>query len=71
MMMSSFLTLQFSSLKSDKPSPFNFLGAMRRLGGSSTSMFSMVDQVDDMLTAGRPLSCIANAQEGKVEYYFA
>ncbi len=39
-----------------QPSPFNFLGAMRRLGGNPTSMFSMVDQVDDMLPAGPVLS---------------
>ncbi len=31
------------------PSPFNFHGFMRRLGGNPTSMFSVVDQVDDML----------------------
>ncbi len=35
-----------------QPSPFNFHGAMRRLGGNPTSMFSVVDQVDDMLPAG-------------------
>jgi hypothetical protein len=33
-------------------SPFNFHGAIRRLGGNPTSMFSVVDQVDDMLPAG-------------------
>ena len=33
-------------------SPFDFHEAMRRLGGNATSMFSVVDQVDDMLPAG-------------------
>jgi hypothetical protein len=31
---------------------FDFHGSMRRLGGNPTSMFSVVDQVDDMLPAG-------------------
>ncbi len=35
-----------------RPSPFDFHGSMRRLGGNPTSMFSVVDQVDDMLPAG-------------------
>ncbi len=30
-----------------QPSPFDFHGSMRRLGGNPTSMFSVVDQVDD------------------------
>jgi hypothetical protein len=34
------------------PSAFDFHGSMRRLGGNPTSMFSVVDQVDDMLPAG-------------------
>ena len=34
------------------PSPFDFHGFMRRLGGNPTSMFSVVDQVDAMLPAG-------------------
>ena len=35
-----------------QPSAFDFHGSMRRLGGNPTSMFSVVDQVDDMLPAG-------------------
>ena len=35
-----------------QPSPFAFHESMRRLGGNPTSMFSVVDQVDDMLPAG-------------------
>ena len=31
---------------------FDFHGSMRRLGGNPTSMFSVVDQVDDMFPAG-------------------
>ncbi len=39
-------------IKQPSPSPFDFHGAMRRLGGHATSMFSVVDQVDDILPAG-------------------
>jgi hypothetical protein len=39
-------------MRQPSPSPFDFHGAMRRLGGNATSMFSVVDQVDDMLPAG-------------------
>jgi hypothetical protein len=35
-----------------QPSPFNFHGDMRLLGGNPTSMLSVVDQVDSMLPAG-------------------
>ncbi len=35
-----------------QPSPFDFHGVMPRLGGNPKSMFSVVDQVDDMLPAG-------------------
>ena len=35
-----------------QPSAFDFHGSMRRLGGNPTSMFSVIDQVDDMLPAG-------------------
>jgi hypothetical protein len=43
---------QQPEIRQPSPSPFDFHGAMRRLGGNGTSMFSVVDQVDDMLPAG-------------------
>ena len=44
--------VQQPEIRQPSPSPFDFHGAMRRLGGNATSMFSVVDPVDDMLPAG-------------------
>ena len=44
--------VQQPEIRQPSSSPFDFHGAMRRLGGNTPSMFSVVDQVDDMLPAG-------------------
>ena len=51
------------------PSPFDFHGFMRRLGGNPTSMFSVVDQVDDMLPAGPILVHSERAGGGARSYH--
>ena len=51
------------------PSPFDFHGFMRRLGGNPTSMFSVVDQVDAMLPAGPILLHSERAGGGARSYH--
>jgi hypothetical protein len=44
--------VQQPEIRQPSQSTFDFHGAMRLIGGNATSMFSVVDQVDDMLPAG-------------------
>ena len=45
-------------------SPFDFHCTMRRLGGNPTSMFSLVEKIDDMLPAGPIVVHSGRAGEG-------